>query len=186
MCLGAEKLRLKLLAGPVTGGDSSVTNKKACLSSQKAPKPANRKKTMATIYKHSEIGQIERLTHKLCYCLDGKILRNQGAGWKIYGKLKPGIDPQAHFEKARANYAEKLATKPAFAAWRREVHKYAFSKRGLLVEMVKTLGNDIDGLWVELNDLCGIHASLDDCQALVDKYNAAIEEGKLDNQSAKV
>lgn len=141
---------------------------------------------MATIYKHGEIGQIERLTHKLCYCLDGKILRNNGNGWKLWAKLKPGIDPQAHFARKQAEYANKLTTKPAFAAWRRKIHSYAFGKRTLLVEAIKMLGNDIDGLWSELNDICRISVTVEDCQSLVDKYNAAIEEGKLDNQSAKV
>lgn len=132
---------------------------------------------MATLSKHGELGQIERLTYKLAYCSDGQVLRNNGEGWKIWKKCKPGIDPVQHFAQAQANYANKLATQPAFAEWRRVLHSnVAFRNRFLVLEAIKMLGNDVDGLWSELNDMANISLSLEDCQELVAAYDAACRE----------
>lgn len=144
---------------------------------------------MATIYKHGELGQIERLTHKVCYCADGKILKNYGAGWKVWGKLKPGIDPLAHFEKCKANYAEKLQKMPAFANWRKKLHNaFSFKNRRLAVESIKMLGDDWDGAWASLDDY-GIRVDFESFMSVCAAYKLACDEAKkfeVDKPAAKV
>ena len=55
---------------------------------------------MATLSKHGvELGRIKYTTKIDAYFADGKVLRNQGFGWKIKYKVKPGNDPKDVFEK---------------------------------------------------------------------------------------
>lgn len=135
---------------------------------------------MATIYKHGgEVGRIERLTFSMLFCEDGKILRNDGAGWRIWRKLKPGVEggPRGSFNRCRAEYDEKLARLPAFAHWRERVHEFPLKKRALVVEAVRLLPADPDGLWSELEDM-GLPVSHGEAQALLDAYRAANAEAK--------
>ena len=135
---------------------------------------------MATLYKHGEIGQIERVAYKVAYCADGKILRNDGDGWKQWRKCKPGIDPRARFEEAKANYSQKLATKPAFAAWRSLFHELVpFKQRNLVLTAIGLMPQDPDGVWSEVNDYCGFSGSeysIEDICQLCRAYQAAEQE----------
>ncbi len=136
---------------------------------------------MATLYKHGEIGQIERLCSKYAYCLDGKILRNSGSGWKIYAKVKEGIDPRAHFETAKANYARKLAENPAFAHLREILHEtVSFGNRHVVKETISLMSDDADGVWSTFADNAwrGVELDLDDCVALCDAFRAMEAEFK--------
>lgn len=134
---------------------------------------------MATLYKHGEIGQIERLIYKIAYCADGNIMQNNGNGWKLWKKLKEGIDPRVHFEKQKNAYQEKLNKFPCFASWRNKLHKLiSFKDRAIVVEGIKMLGNDLDGLWSELNDYGRVQIDLDDLKELIEAYNLAIQEAQ--------
>lgn len=132
---------------------------------------------MATLYKHGELGQIERLAYKLAYCADGKILRNDGDGWKQWRKCKPGIDPRARFEQAKSAYAEKLSAKPAFAAWRSLFHELVpFTQRSLVLTAISCMPQDPDGVWSEVNDylsFAGDSYSIEDICSLCRAYQAA-------------
>lgn len=134
---------------------------------------------MATLYKHGELGQIERVAYKVAYCLDGKILRNQGDGWKLWKALKPGIDAREHFEKAKANYAAKLAEKPAFAEWRKLFHDtFSFTNRYMALTVISSMPQDPDGVWSELNDYCRISCGIDEVVEVCRAYQAAELESK--------
>lgn len=139
---------------------------------------------MATLYKHGELGQIERLDCKLAYCADGKILRNDGDGWKCWRKLKAGIDPRAHFEEAKKKYAEKLRDGPAFSAWRDLLHSLvSFRCRNLVVRTIGLMPQDPDGVWAELSDYGfmfgeGEILSIDEACALCAAYRAAMAEAR--------
>lgn len=139
---------------------------------------------MATLYKHGEIGQIERLTFKVAYCADGNILRNDGYGWKIWRKIKEGIDPVELFHKKQKEYQEKLISLPCFAAWRKAIHAFPLKHRAIIVEGVRMLGNDLDGLTSELQDY-GIQIDYDETKELNDAYEAALEEQKLNSNVQK-
>ena len=139
---------------------------------------------MATLYKHGELGQVERLDCKLAYCADGKILRNDGDGWKCYRKLKSGRDPALHFQEAKAHYAEKIRDNPCFAAWRDLLHSLvSFRCRNLVVRTIGLMPDDPDGVWSELSDYGylfgeGDLLSIDDACALCAAYRAAMLEAK--------
>lgn len=140
---------------------------------------------MATLYKHGELGQIERVAHKVAYCLDGKILRNQGDGWKLWKTLKPGVDAREHFEKATANYAAKLADKPCFAEWRKLFHEtFSFSNRYMALTVISSMPQDPDGVWSELNDCGGITCGIDEVVAVCRAYQAAELESKPASEPA--
>jgi len=137
---------------------------------------------MATLYKHGEIGQIERVAYKVAYCRDGQVLRNDGDGWKTWKKVKPGIDPIQAFENCKARYAEKLATKPAFAAWRELFHELVpFKCRNLMLTAISLMPQDPDGVWSEVNDYIGFSGesfSIEDICQLCRTYEAAELESK--------
>lgn len=139
---------------------------------------------MATLYKHGEIGQVERLAYRLAYCEDGNILRNDGDGFKMWKRLRKEINPQAAFERAKEKYAEKLATFPCFAAWRSEFHALIpFKLRNLALSVISMMPQDPDGVWSELNDFCSMQGdgdllSVEDACNLCRLYEAARLEGK--------
>lgn len=137
---------------------------------------------MATLYKHGELGQIERVAYKVAYCADGQVLRNDGDGWKTWRKIKAGIDPKAAFEKAQAAYAEKLATKPLFAEWRKLFHAtFAPRIRCVALQAISLMPQDPDGVWSELNDYCSFNGdsfSIEEICDVCKAYQAAELESK--------
>ena len=147
-----------------------------------------RGKVMATLYKHGELGQIEKLDHKLAFCADGQILRNDGDGWKCWKKLKAGIDAREHFERMKLKYSEKLSSLPCFAAWRELMHELVpFKLRNLTLRTISMMPGDPDGVCSELGDfgyLTGDDTglSLDDCCRLCSAYRVAMLESKFDAQ----
>lgn len=144
---------------------------------------------MAKLKAHGhELGTVERSTTAKRYMSDGAILKNNGFGWKIYGKVKDGVAPQEAFTKAIARQNAFLAERPAYASYRKILHDMApLSKRWKLQAAVELLGDDIDGIWSECCDGYGdnIHADLDEIRELVGAYDSAIAEMNL-FKSAKV
>ncbi len=141
---------------------------------------------MATLYKHGELGQLERVAYKVAYCADGQILRNDGDGWKQWRKLKPGVDARQHWETAKAKYQEKLSTKPAFAEWRQLFHELVpFKQRNIMLTAISLMPQDPDGVWSEVNDYFSINGdtfSIDDICQLCRAYEAASLESKPTQQ----
>jgi hypothetical protein len=133
---------------------------------------------MATLYKHGEILQIDKLDHRIAFCADGKILRNDGEGWKTYKKLKPGLDASTIAHKL------KLSTRPAFSSWRELLHEnFPLALRGLAVRIIGMMPDDPDGCWSEINDYSSLTGngelvSIDDCVALCRAYKWATDEAK--------
>jgi len=143
---------------------------------------------MATIYKHGgEVGRIEKLTFSMLFCADGKVLRNFGSGWKLWRKLKSDVEggPRGCFERCKADYDAMLANGPEFASWRDKVHAFPLRKRLLVIEAVKLLPADPDGLWSELEDM-GCPVSHGEAKALLDAYKAAQAEAKAQAHSKAV
>ena len=140
---------------------------------------------MAKLSAHGiELVRIERLDCAISYHSDGHILRNEGSGWKLWKKLRPGVDPTEAALKAKARYDEKLAKGPAFAAWRELVHDLCPRQwRSLLVTAVSTLQDDPDGLWSEMEMFHDVGLSLDDCVNLCRAYGAALLESNAARES---
>ena len=99
------------------------------------------------------IGTVEYVTRAKRYMSDGVILKNDGFGWKLYGKVKPHLTPAAAYHHARDKLAARLAELPA-------------------------MPDDADGVWSEACDgYCdNIHADVDDVAKLCALYRAAIAD----------
>jgi len=135
---------------------------------------------MATISKHGEqLAVIERLTSKLSYMSDGKILRNAGDGWKCWRRLKPGVDAREHAQAAVSNYAKLLSERPALREYRKLLHATVSNgQRFLINEVLAMLANDPDGVWSELNDSLNIAIDVDECVELCRAYESCAAETK--------
>lgn len=102
-------------------------------------------------------------------------------GWKLAGKVKSGIAPEQAYKNAFEYQNECMATRPAFAAYRRELHAMAgLCKRWKLHTAVQLMPDDCDGVWSEACDGYGdnVHASVAEVAALCRLYIAACDEQK--------
>lgn len=136
---------------------------------------------MAKLSAHGqEIGTVQYLTKAKRYMSDGVILRNIGFGWKLYAKVKPGIEPAQAFANAKQRQNEALEQKPHLAAYRKALHDLAgLSKRWKLHAAVELMYDDPDGVWSEACDGYGdnVHADIDEISELCRLYQSAINEG---------
>ena len=110
---------------------------------------------------------------------DGKILVNNGHGWKIYGKVKPGFDIATVFSHKVESQKAWEAAHPASAAYRRAVHDLCgLGKRWKLHLSIQMMPDDFDGVWSECCDGYGdnIHADVDEIAAVCRLYQAAVRE----------
>ena len=129
----------------------------------------------------AEIGTIYFTTSAKRYMSDGVLLRNNGFGWKLHGKVKEGRDIAAVYEKAVAAHAEYDAMHPAVTAYRKALHDMAgLSKRWKLHLAVSLMPEDCDGVWSEACDGYGdnVHADVDEVGALCRLYLSAMAEQK--------
>lgn len=132
-------------------------------------------------YGRTEIGTVYRITSAKRYMSDGTILKNIGFGWKVYGKVKPGIEPIQAFTNAKARENQALCENPAFAAYRKALHDMAgLSKRWKLHAAIELMPDDCDGVWSEACDgySDNVSASVDEIGELCRLYLAALEENK--------
>jgi len=135
---------------------------------------------MAKLSAHgTEIGRLNFTTYSKAYMSDGKILKNHGQGWKLYGKAKG--TPEEAWKAACATREEFARTHPAMMAYRKELHSMAgMGKAWKLHAAVELLGDDVDGIWSEACDGYGdnVHADVDEVAALVRLYRYACEESR--------
>jgi hypothetical protein len=137
---------------------------------------------MAKLSAHgTELGRIEFSTYAKAYFSDGKVLKNQGFGWKIYSKVKAGLNPADVFANAKARREAFIASHPAYAAYVKELHSMAgLCKRWKLRSALELLGDDVDGIWSECCDGFGdnISASVEEVAHLQRLYTYALAEQK--------
>jgi hypothetical protein len=135
---------------------------------------------MAKLSAHGrEVGTIHFLTKAKRYMSDGVVLKNIGFGWKIAGKIKDGITPEQAFNNASARAREYRADRPAYAAYRAELHNMAgLSKRWKLHAAIELMPGDADGVWSECCDGYGdnIHADINEVSRLCELYKASLRE----------
>lgn len=137
---------------------------------------------MARLCKHgSEIGTVYLTTAARRYMSDGVVLKNQGFGWKIHGKVKAGLSPQDAFNQAFARQESFLRDRPAVAAYRHELHAMTgLCNRWKLHAAIQLMPDDPDGAWSEACDGYGdnVSADVDDVAKLCQLYKAAIAESR--------
>jgi len=135
---------------------------------------------MATLSKHgTEIGRITFTDYVKSYRSDGTVLKNAGFGWKLSGKVKAGSNIHAVYQKAVEHQKEYLAQRPAWAAYRKELHSLAgMGKAWKLHSCVTLMYDDVDGVWSEACDGYGdnVHADVDEIAELCRLYESAIRE----------
>jgi hypothetical protein len=119
---------------------------------------------MATLYKHGEqLATRETTGGRIAVMSDGNILRNQGQGWKLYKRTKPGVDPA---EYARKFDERTRAIIPEVRAYIEALKDAVdLSHRWMLHEAISVMPTDPDGCWSTLDDY-GYTPDLDDiCKA---------------------
>lgn len=143
---------------------------------------------MAKLKVHgAEVGTIYTTTSAKRYMSDRVILKNIGFGWKLYGKVKPGIDPAEAFARAKAKREALLIEHPSFAAYVRELHDMAgLAKRWKLHAAVSAMPEDCDGVWSEACDgySDNIHADIDEVAKLCRLYLVALTEAESMKKAA--
>lgn len=140
---------------------------------------------MATLQANGEIGQYTFLTYKIAVCANGKILRNDGRGWKKWKKLKEGVNPVEYYNLRRKKSGEYLVNSPCYAAFKlRFMEEFSLVQRCIVLEAFKLLSNDIDGLWSELNDILRISIDVETVKELCKLYNNWQKE--LNNKTQNV
>lgn len=139
---------------------------------------------MACLSKHGrELLRIESLTAKIAYMEDGNVLRNYcGGGWKLWKRVKAGVNPVDVAERRRLAISEDADKRPDYLAFKRLFHEQVpTDKRGIKefkVAHYQLLSNDIDGLWSELNDMAHFDIGLDDLKPLVEAFDMWQVEAK--------
>jgi hypothetical protein len=112
---------------------------------------------------------------------DGTVLRNYGAGWKVFGKVKSDTSPQQAADRAAEFDRTASVRRPAFVAYRKLLHDLVgFSGWYRVNEALGLMPDDADGVWSTLDDehdLSG-QLSLEDVEALLAARKSSIEEGK--------
>jgi hypothetical protein len=143
---------------------------------------------MAKLTGHgAEVGTIQYLTTAKRYFADGTILKNRGFGWREYGRVKEGITPQQAFNNACERLRLRDIELPAFAAYRKALHKVAgVSKRWKIHQCIDLLPGDPDGVWSEACDGYGdnVHADIDEVVELCRLYDAALREQRAAKKAA--
>ena len=137
---------------------------------------------MAKLSAHgSVVGTVEYIHKARRYMSDGVILRNDGFGWKLGGKLKPGVMPADAYARAKQRQVELLATAPCTAAYKRALHDMAgMNLRWKLHAAVSLMPDDPDGVWSECCDGYGdnIHADVDEVVELCRLFQSAVREAR--------
>lgn len=110
---------------------------------------------MAVLRKHGgEVGRVTLVRYVKAYMADGVILRNYGDGWKLGGKVKPGVTP----EEAYAAQVRALGEAwPEWQTYRNAILQAApnVQKRNMLHLAITMMPGDPDGVWSEVTDTIG-------------------------------
>jgi len=136
-----------------------------------------------------EIGTIYTLRGAKRYMSNGVVLKNLGFGWKRHGKLKEGFTPEQAYQAAKAKQDSALSERPAFAAYRKELHAMTgLCNRWKLHTAVELMPDDCDGVWSEACDGYGdnVSADVDEVSKLCRLYLAALAESDSVKSDSKV
>ena len=137
---------------------------------------------MSVLYKHGkELFRKRAARYDMAYMEDGTIHKNSGHGFKLYARVKPGSNPAEVINKIKEKHVNKRTSNPRYVAFVDTVRSYGSLKKcNILVTALDILGDDIDGIYIELDDWPDTrgHFSLEDIQHIHKLYAAALEEAK--------
>lgn len=131
---------------------------------------------MAKLSAHGvELERFEYATCRTAIMGDGQILRDGGSGWKLYKKLKAGVDPTEYAQRQRAKYDARPAVSLEFIRLMKDAAP--LSLRWRLFAAIELMPNDPDGVWSEMDDsFNGNPVSIDECCKLCALYRAVCEQ----------
>ena len=134
---------------------------------------------MACLSKNgSEIFRVDALKYSLSFRSNGKVLKNEGFGWKL---LKLSLSFESSLAKHKA-LQENLSR--AYVDYRRAVQsEFPLPVRWQYLTLRDLLGDDIDGIYSDLQDR-QIYTDLDTLQELHDLYR--IYRADVDARKGKV
>lgn len=138
---------------------------------------------MAVLSKHgTELYRVDRLTDRLSFRSDGQIMRDSGAGWKLWKRLKPGVNAVDYAERTRRSHEENDREYPDNAEFRETLCRMVvFKCRFHVLTAIQAMPDDPDGICVELEDYFQYshpapELDLDDCVLLCRLYRQALAE----------
>lgn len=108
---------------------------------------------MATLSKHGDYIKFKMLFHDIAFCEDRTVLRNSGGGWKVQGKLKKEVKDYKEAAEVKQRAIKDICQKNlAYAKFRSLMLQYGLEGRKVIHMALDMLGDDIDGIWSELNE----------------------------------
>lgn len=138
---------------------------------------------MAVLSKHGhEVERFEKLKKRISIRSTGEVLVDRGNGWKM-AKLKPGATVEGYAARLRKLISDLPQTRPAFWAYRQAVMAEfpSFTARVRFLTLQSLLGDDIDGLWSELED-AGMGVDLDTLEE-ISRLRLAVKD-EIDRKKA--
>ena len=134
---------------------------------------------MAVLSKNgTEVFRVDALEYSLSFRSNGKVLKNEGFGWKLVILAMPFADALAKHQRLQSNIPR------AYADYRRAVQaEFPLPVRWQYLTLRDLLGDDIDGIYTDLADR-GIHTDLETLRELHELhriYRADVDarKGKL-------
>ena len=126
---------------------------------------------MAKLSAHgTELARRETPTGRIAVMSDGQILKNSGSGWKLWRKLKTGVDP---IEYARKFEARTAAIMPEVRLYIEALQDACdLEHRWRLHTAITLMPNDPDGVFSECDDY-GYTLDLSDIVKACRMYQAA-------------
>ena len=135
---------------------------------------------MAKLKAHgAELYRVELPAARNAYFADGHILRDTGAGWKLWRRFKPGVNVAAAAAQKREHFENPPDTSFHRSNYRRAIVAEwpSLEKRVRFASAADLPGDDTDGIWSEMSEFkCDV--DLDTIEELVRLRNRAIEEAK--------
>ena len=100
----------------------------------------------------TEVGRIHYTTSDISYRSNGKLLKNSGFGWKVYGKLKKEFSPIEAYNRVKTAQESKITQNPAYKDYHKAITSIPLSRRWKLLSALNVLGDDYDGVYSTLGD----------------------------------
>jgi len=116
---------------------------------------------MAVLSKNgTEVFRVDALEYSLSFRSNGKVLKNEGFGWKLVNLAMPFDDALAKHKKLQSNIPR------AYAEYRAAVQReFPLPVRWQYLTLRDLLGDDLDGIYTDLADR-GIHTDLETLREL--------------------
>jgi len=110
---------------------------------------------------------------------DGQILKNMGNGWKLWKRLKPGIDALQYAEGFKARTQNQPTELKAYIKALQTACD--LEHRWKLHTLIESMPSDPDGIWAHMDDY-SYSLDLEDICAACKLYESAVQAVKTANE----